>query len=58
MASKFVIMKVSKEFADIVNYIKARNILEGRKTTIIDITRKIAKNTDKEEIWRNEFIRI
>jgi len=52
------IMRTSKEFQTIVNYIRARYIMEGKTPpSITHITRVIAKKINKEDLLRNEFIR-
>lgn len=51
-------IRPSKEFRDIINYIRAKYILAGRKPpSIANITKIIAKNIKKEELFHNEFIK-
>ncbi len=51
-------IRPSKEFRDIINFIRARCILEGKTPpSAARITRIIAKKINKEELLRNEFIR-
>lgn len=51
--------RISKELQEIINYIKGRSLLHGTKPpSTSQITRIIAKNTDKEDLWRNVFIKI
>jgi len=49
--------RISKEMQDIINYIRAKYILNGKKPpSVASITRMIAKKINKEELLRNEFI--
>ena len=49
-------IRTSKELLDIINFIRARCILQGKETpTITEITIAIAKEIDKERLWQNEF---
>ena len=51
-------IRPSKELNDIINYIRAKCILEGRiPPSKAKITQVIAKRINKEELLRNEFIR-
>ncbi len=51
-------IRPSKEFNDIINFIRAKCILEGKPVpSRAKITRVIAKKINKEELLRNEFIR-
>ena len=51
-------IRPSKEFRDIINFIRAKCILEGKiPPSAARITRIIAKKINKEELLRNEFIR-
>jgi len=53
-----LLLRPSKEFNDIINFIRAKCILEGRiPPSKASITRVIAKKINKEELLRNEFIR-
>jgi hypothetical protein len=46
---------VSHELRMLINYIRARSILEGHKEpTYLQITKKIAEKINKEELW-HEF---
>jgi len=48
----------SKEFNDIINFIRAKCILEGKiPPSKARITQVIAKKINKEELLRNDFIR-
>ncbi len=52
-----LMLRPSKEFNDIINYIRAKCILEGRiPPSKAKITQIIAKKINKEELLRNEFI--
>ncbi len=58
MVQNIVHFRPSKEFNDILNYIRAKCILEGKiPPSKAKITQIIAKKINKEEILRNEFIR-
>lgn len=49
-------IRPSKRFIELVNYVKARSLLEGKKMPSSNtITEKIAEIVTKEELW-NEFI--
>ncbi len=51
-------IRPSKELRDIINFIRAKCILEGKKPpSAARITQIIAKKINKEELLRNEFIR-
>ena len=51
-------IRTSKEFNDIINFIRAKCIMEGRKVpSKARITQVIAKKINKEELLRNDFIR-
>ena len=51
-------IRPSKEFRDIINFIRAKCILEGKTPpSAARITKAIAKKINKEELLRNEFIR-
>ncbi len=53
-----LMLRPSKEFNDIINFIRAKCILEGRiPPSKAKITQIIAKKINKEELLRNEFIR-
>lgn len=50
-------LRPSKEFWDLVNFIRAHYLLQGKTPpTISAITKLIAERIDKEEILRNEII--
>ena len=56
MGKKYVIMKVSPKFAEIVNFIRAKNMIEGnREISICLITETIAEKLNKEDLWYHEF---
>jgi len=59
MARKInTLIRSSSELRQIVNYIKAKHIMEGKKPpTTADITKMIAKKIDKEELLRDVFIK-
>ena len=58
MAKNYKQIKSSKEFEEIINYIRAKHILAGKKPPSIPIiTKKIAKKINKEELLHNEFIK-
>ena len=49
-------IRTSQEFKEIINYIRAKCILNGIVCpSINEITKKIAINIDKEKLWQNEF---
>ena len=49
--------RISKELADIINYIRAKAILNGKiPPSCKEITKKIAKQINKEKLLQNEFI--
>lgn len=49
-------IRASVDLEKIINYIKARALLEGKKMpTTNKITEKIAEKINREELW-NEFI--
>lgn len=51
-------MAVSREFKEIVNFIKAQHLLKNKKTPSDSlITQIIAKRIKKEELLQDEFIR-
>ena len=60
MSRRTVLMlRPSKEFNDIINYIRAKCILEGKiPPSKAKITQIIAKKINKEDLLRNEFIRL
>ena len=51
-------VRIAKEMADIVDFIKAKHLLAGKRPPSTPaITRAIAKQIKKEELLTNEFIR-
>jgi len=51
-------MRVSPEFRKLINQIRASYLLKGKTPpSISKITEMIAKNTNREEMLKNEFIR-
>lgn len=51
-------MRTSKEFRDIVNFVRAKYILAGRKPpTMTKITTIIAKKINKEDLLNDAFIK-
>ncbi len=51
------VIRSSKELVEIINFVRARAIMEGRKIPrVSDITRVISKRIDKEELLRDVFI--
>lgn len=49
-------IRPSKEFRDLLNWIRAKNITEKNKTiSISEITKIIAQKIDKEQLWIDEF---
>lgn len=51
--------RVSKELKEIINYIRAKYLLAGRKPpSSREITRRIARKVNKEKLWEDEFIKI
>lgn len=51
-------IRPSKELVEIINYIRAKYLLERKKPpSITKITKMIANNIDKEKIWNEIFIR-
>ena len=58
MGKNLVKLMPSKEFNDIINFIRAKCILEGKiPPSKAKITRAIARKINKEELLRDEFIR-
>jgi len=52
------LMRTDKEFRRIVNFVRAKYIMDGRKPpTSAAITRMIAKKIDKEDLLRDVFIK-
>jgi len=52
------ILRSSKEFKDLVNMIKAKYIMAGKKPpTTSKITSVIARNVEKSDMLKNEFIK-
>ena len=51
-------IRPSKELRDIINFIRAKCILEGKTPpSAARITQVIVKKVNKEELLRDEFIR-
>lgn len=51
-------IRPSKEFKDIINFVRAKYIMAGRiPPSVANISMVIAKKTDKEEILNDCFIR-
>lgn len=51
-------IRTSKELQEIINFIRAKYILEGRKPpSVREITKRIAKHVNKEKLWQDEFIK-
>jgi len=51
-------IRPSKEFKDIINFVRAKYILAGKTPpSIPQITRQIAKKINKEELYTHEFIK-
>ena len=51
------VIRSSKELCEIINFVRARAIMEGRSIPkISDITKVISKKIDKEELLRDVFI--
>ena len=52
-------IRASKEFIDIINYIKSKYVRKGRTPpTTKEITRKLSKNINKEDLFYREFIKL
>lgn len=51
-------IRPSRELVEIINFIRAKYYLAGKKPpSITSITKIIAKQINKEKLWQNEFIR-
>jgi hypothetical protein len=51
-------IRPSKELMEIINFIKAKHLLEGRKAPSTSIIcKRIAKQVNKEKLWQNAFIK-
>jgi len=51
-------IRPSKEFRDIINFVRAKYILAGKvPPSIPQITKRIAKKINKEELYTNDFVR-
>lgn len=48
-------IRPSKEFHAILDYIRAKGIHDGRRISITEITKIVAKKIDKEKLWQDEF---
>lgn len=54
-----IVIEPSKEFEEIINYIRAKCLLNGKKPPSKQkITKYIANNIDKERLWHNVFIKL
>jgi len=54
-----IVIQPSKEFEDIINFIRAKCLLAGKKPPSKQkITKYIANNIDKERLWHNVFIKL
>ena len=54
-----ITIRCSKEMKTIINFVRAKYILAGKKPPgISTITKIIAKKINKEELLENEFIRL
>lgn len=54
---KTKIIRSSNELVEIINFVRARAIMEGRPIPrVSDITRVISKKINKEELLRDVFI--
>ena len=52
-------IKVSKEFNNILSFIRGQCLIKGQKPpTIEKITQVISKKINKEDLLHNEFIKI
>ncbi len=52
------VIRSSKELVEIINFVRARAIMEGRTIPrVSDITRVISKKINKEELLRDVFIK-
>lgn len=52
------LLRVSEDLAKIINYIRAKHMLEGKKPPSIEkITKVISKKIKKDGILKNEFIK-
>lgn len=52
------LIRSSREFKDVINYIKAKYLLEGKHPpTTAEITKMIARKVNKEEVFKDEFIK-
>lgn len=51
-------IRISKEFEEVISYIRAKCLLHGQKCpSIPEITKIMAKNIDKERMWQNGFFK-
>ena len=51
------IIRSSNELVDIINFVRARAIMEGRPMPrVSDITKVISQDIDKEKLLKNVFI--
>jgi len=49
-------IRPSKEFREIIDYVRAKCLLQdGKCPSITEITKVISKKIDKEKLWEDEF---
>ena len=54
-----IVIQPSKELEEIINFIRAKCLLAGKKPPSKQkITKYIANNIDKERLWHNVFIKL
>ena len=59
MVSVNQLMRTDRDFRELVNFIKAKFIMAGKKVpSNAKITKMIARNINKEDLLRNEFIKL
>jgi len=56
MASKSVTTRVSEDFLKEVYKLQAMFLVKGQNTTIVEVTKIIAKRMDREKIVQDEII--
>ena len=58
MATPEIKIRPSKEFRQVIDYIRSKCLLYGIKcVSITKITDVIAKNINKEKLWEDEFFK-
>lgn len=58
MVSNSRLMRVDPEFSRIVNFVRAKYIMEGKKPpSATNITKVLAKGMNKEELLKDVFIK-